>query len=603
MSLFRHRPSPASSMSRDSGPVCAVHPAARNNAAVRGASAGIKNALAAGGLAALAACVPAAPSQAAVVPARNELVELTASARQLGVERSAPARVLARAAARRYGRKLGINHPRQLRLAGELPGIRTATGKRVRMFRLVQRIGGDEVMWSRAVVMVRGRVVVGISGSGQRTTGRLRTGSLGLSRARQLAEAATPAADTATVADRIVWAGMPGAPPKRPTEAVLVQVDPNFGTPAPSSTELPNGLSSAWEGASPICVVLDARTGDVITTWSGTAGGGHADPPDSSPDAGGASARVTAPQASASHSTPSAATAQASDFRLVRVRDAQGRSEADTKNAEVSLPSRSIRWPEATPPNSSTFDFNRTFQTGATFGGPMATLFSNAELTQSIMCARTAKRCLNRSDIAPPGDFWNIFGNVSFPAGDPTLGFHEGGSKRRIMISTQATSDFDVLAHEMGHEWARSTLGATSNTGETGAMSEAYADIAAFLAGGSRTIFRSIPGVPPLSLENPQFFMGNYRTDCDEIHFNAKIMVRGFLFTRDMLGSSGFTKVQDAYRATLVNGLNGNSGFADFVKLFRFIMGVTAGTSSQSAVTSGFNTVGVNENTRAPACT
>ena len=362
-----------------------------------------------------------------------------------------------------------------------------------------------------------------------------------------------------------------------------------MSSPAAEARPIEGGLTEGWEGASPHCVVVDAATGEVIATWRGTAEEANdtepaVDPADA--DDGPAAAAARARDRSTLQTSPG-------ETRLIRVRDAPGKTASAARAVAPDLHSRTVRWPDSVPPGPFTFDFGRTFRTGSPFGDAgLNTLFGNADLLHGIFCVRTAQICQNGKG------FWDVFGNTNLPGS--VVGLHTSSS-RKIHIDPTASLDFDTLGHEMGHEFAQQALGDTANEGEIGAIGEAYADIAAFLASGNRTIFTNVVGVAPQSLENPFRRMATYSTNCQDVHLNARIIDRAFILARD---ATSFEIMQETFREAMKGGfISSSSGFRGFREGLMSFARTRFGNSTANKIGAAFDTVGITSNVVVPACT
>ena len=326
----------------------------------------------------------------------------------------------------------------------------------------------------------------------------------------------------------------------------------------------------------------------MIATWRGTAEEASdtepaVDPADA--DDGPAAVAARARDRSTLQTSPG-------ETRLIRVRDAQGKTASAARAVAPDLHSRTVRWPDSVPPGPFTFDFGRTFRTGSPFGDAgLNTLFGNADLLHGIFCVRTAQICQNGKG------FWDVFGNTNLPGS--VVGLHTSSS-RKIHIDPTASLDFDTLGHEMGHEFAQQALGDTANEGEIGAIGEAYADIAAFLASGNRTIFTNVVGVAPQSLENPFRRMATYSTNCQDVHLNARIIDRAFILARD---ATSFEIMQETFREAMKGGfVSSSSGFRGFREGLMSFARTRFGNSTANKIGAAFDTVGVTSNVVVPAC-
>jgi hypothetical protein len=218
-----------------------------------------------------AAAVPAPAAADKRSPQRwTRTLELDLSPSRLGLAPGAPARRLALRAIRRHRERIGLGRAATLRLdrALVLPG---ADGARpVRVLRFQQTVHGLRVVWSQIDVTVVAHRVSSIEATVVRVRGSHRLGraAVGRAEAGRTARTAVRGSTGALRPRAATFAGNPTAP-ARPRRVWVVEV----GRPAAEGDDAP----------SPLCVVVDARTGKVVAKWAGMA-----DRPDRGRDARGA---------------------------------------------------------------------------------------------------------------------------------------------------------------------------------------------------------------------------------------------------------------------------------------------------------------------------
>ena len=215
-------------------------------------------ALAAAAFAALAVRPSAAAADASKPWTRT--IELRLSPHELGLRASASPRRLARAALQRSARRLGL--PRSLAGVRLAQDHRTPAGPAgasvLHGLRFQQTFSGRRVLWSQLDVVVSDREVGLIRATVVPVKrGRpARRATLGRRRALAIARRAAPGREPAGAPQLIVYAGTP-ARGRAPRLAYVVET----AGAATQGEDDPSGL----------CVVVDARTGRVLTTWRGSA--------------------------------------------------------------------------------------------------------------------------------------------------------------------------------------------------------------------------------------------------------------------------------------------------------------------------------------------
>jgi PASTA domain len=187
-------------------------------------------------------------------------VDLRLSPHQLGLPASTSPRRLARAALSRSARRLGL--PRSLagiRLQRDLRvSAGPAGGRALRTLRYTQTARGRRLLFSQIDVVVGGGVVRAVDATvvpvrHGRPAARARISGR---RALAIAHRAVTGRDVTRAPRLVAYAGTP-LRGRAPRLAYVVETLPGIG----ARTDAPTG----------ICVVVDARSGRVLTTWRGTA--------------------------------------------------------------------------------------------------------------------------------------------------------------------------------------------------------------------------------------------------------------------------------------------------------------------------------------------
>ncbi len=222
------------------------------------------------------ALVLATVQEAEATAGWTRTVNADLSARELSLPAGASAQRLAKAALKRTAGRLGLRGV-SLRLESRL---RTPAGDGARaltQLRFQQTASSLRVIWSQIDVTVAAGRVSAISATvvpakrGQ-AAGERRVSSR---RARAIALRAAPAASEALDPLPVAYAGKPtvkrDAKPRTARRAWVVELQP---PPAPGQ-----------HAPTPLCIVVDAQTGEVIARWPGMAGR-----PDRGPQARGAEA-------------------------------------------------------------------------------------------------------------------------------------------------------------------------------------------------------------------------------------------------------------------------------------------------------------------------
>ena len=184
------------------------------------------------------------------------------SAHDLGLRPGASARELARAALERKAGRLGLRGPASgLRLV-ERPAPRTPHANRLQLLSFQQTAGGLRVVWSEIEVAISGRRVSSISATVVPANRRLAgERQVDATRAAEIAAEAIEGPEEALTPLPVAYAGTPstrrGVETRVPRRAWVVEATPASALGA--------------EVATPICIVVDAESGEVIGRWSGIA--------------------------------------------------------------------------------------------------------------------------------------------------------------------------------------------------------------------------------------------------------------------------------------------------------------------------------------------
>lgn len=181
-------------------------------------------------------------------------VTLGESASELGLPAGAPRSALAIAGVRRAAARLGIDRDELGRPRALPRGARDPAG----VAHLRQTVGGLRVLWSQVDVAVGAGRVETVSGTLLPLRARRLAGAVRISRSEAvtIARRRVKGPDVAGAAQLVAYAGDPGHP-RVPRRAYVVSVDP----------AAPHGHDDSPAAR---CVVIDARTGRVLTVWDGT---------------------------------------------------------------------------------------------------------------------------------------------------------------------------------------------------------------------------------------------------------------------------------------------------------------------------------------------
>jgi Thermolysin metallopeptidase, alpha-helical domain len=455
-------------------------------------------------LAALAGLVVPSAADAQNPSAWTRQLSPGLSARQLDLPRDAPARALARAALRRTAGRLGLRASlRGVRLERDLRVPGRAGARDLRLLRFHQTVAGVRVVWSQIDLTIAGGRVGSISSTVVPLRPRAVLGPRRVSRQRALAIArrAVPGPEQALRPLAVAYAGNPkrARPPRR---AWLVETM--------AAAELGRGEDSPR----PLCIVVDAESGSVISRWRGTAG--HPDR--------GASARATGPRV-----------AQAAVRRQVlRVYDDAAPGTPPYATYETGGdPFGGRAWPVAT---------------GAMFLRPrnatLDRLTHNAlNATRTVCVVRTycGRLGYRRNNSTSSFLHWDVIGTVTGVS-------HMNRTSLNVYITradtVPLTSFNDVVAHEMGHVTDLVYAGDRSaTTYESREVGEALADMFAYdydrgdATLGEETAFGvKLDWANPASRGNPAHMSGYVRTENRAVHLNSTILSHAYYLLVQSVG-------------------------------------------------------------------
>jgi Zn-dependent metalloprotease len=307
--------------------------------------------------------------------------------------------------------------------------------------RFQQTVHGARVLWSQIDVMIAAGYVSSITATVVPVTGKRLAGKRKLSRKRALriARNAVKGPDDALSPLRVAYAGQPTTRQKHsrtPRPAWVVEV-----TPAGALDE---------EVPTPLCVVVDAKTGEVVARWSGIA-----DRPDRGQDSGDALASVRG-SAQSSATTP-----------VLDVYDGAGGTQGAPHYARFSPtgdPHVGANWPSL---DEAQFFRPRRAE--------LDTLAFNAANVARTIC--TVRDYCGRRGRFPGVLPWQVAGDVPGSTSSANL------SRLIVSISENDVVSFngfnDVVAHEMGHvrDWVTAGDRIFTEDVQVGAVQEALADM------------------------------------------------------------------------------------------------------------------------------
>jgi hypothetical protein len=477
-------------------------------------------------------------------------LSLHVSPRQLGLPATTSARRLARAALGRSAGRLGL--PKSLagvRLVRDLRGpAGPAGGRKLHTLRFAQTSGGRPVLWSQIDVLVGGDVVRSINativpvGRG-RPAAKQRVSSL---RALAIAHRVVAGGETARAPRLVAYAGNPGRG-RAPRLAYVIETLPTGAT----RTESPTG----------VCVVVDARTGRVLTKWNGHAA--RAPKTGLAASAGAREARVTRE-------------------RIILLRDARVPS-VDPPVFGLQIGSPYASW--AATGNSFLLANWDAAPFKFTLAGPVQPGLETAvRNTKDVLVHMCFTRAFCSRDGRSDGTWeqTNVTGNTT--GGDSFyIAFQQ-----RVYISPDSGYQNDVIAHELGHHIAFISSGVTFSGREQNEVDEGIADMFAYdFDREDATIGEDGPAgkntAAPFrnwatSIRGQPFRMSQYQCS-DDPHFNSTILshayysfvqkvgapAAGFLLYRvpALLGPSpSFVSVAGAFQSAAAAAYPGDPGVA-----------------------------------------
>jgi hypothetical protein len=427
------------------------------------------------------------------------------AASDLGLAADASPAELARGALARSAPRLGLPASlRGVRLERRLP----APGQ-LDVLRFQQTAGGERVVWSQIDVAVAGGEVSSISATVVPVDGARGQRRIGRDRAVAIARGAVEGRERVVQAQRVAYAGRPGAGSKRAARrAWLVETTPA----SERGEESPTGL----------CVVVDAATGKVIDTWKGSA---------------------------ARPSRPARARKAASEYRAVVDVFADNTNRYYARYIVRGNPRHWSNWPSLAKARSYA-------SSGNVPDNPLLDkLAENAKKVGWTLCAR-------RNYCGRTGGFdgdatiepWKVHywpGATASRANRSTLGILM--AKRSIVGASQLN---DVMAHEFGHvmDWVYAGDRLVSFLGQE--VEEGLADMFAYDfdrldatlgedAGGVRIDWLNPGAVSYSGQQMPDHMMGydctppGFRTgDPADPHYNSTILSHGYYLFVQAVGHS-----------------------------------------------------------------
>jgi Zn-dependent metalloprotease len=375
----------------------------------RGRANRLARLLAASAVAASAAtALVAAPAGAAPGDgAWSRTIQPSLSRADLGLPKGASNAKLAARAIERSERKLVRNAELgDLRFVGEPLAARAG----LHALRFTQRLGGLRVLWSELDVAIARGEVRAINASvlplrSTRLTGKVK---ISAAKANAVARKLVAGEEKVNRTELVAYAGAPDRP--RPARRAFV-VDV---TPASANEEIPLDL----------CVVVDAQTGKVITTWRGYA--------------------APKPQRTSKSASSAGATAHAAaTTTLVQADDAQGQNKSISNSRKEAV----------------TFGNPYNFSNDGTnvFGGGFTSAFDRAfgwSNDVSRFFCKVRGFCGRDSGLPGPvggGSFNRNFFTLNWvaPSNRPA---EFRVSEERMMIGTVASDSPNIIAHEFGHQ-------------------------------------------------------------------------------------------------------------------------------------------------------
>jgi hypothetical protein len=363
------------------------------------------------------------------------------TAGELDLSASPPPRKLARAALRHSAGRLHLRGSlRGLRLLSVEDAPDLSGARDLKTLRFRQTLGGLRVLYSQVDVSVVDDTVTSISATAVPLKATRLRGARRVSgaEARTIARRRVAGPDSALRAQAIVYAGRPRKP-RSPRRAWVVQVTPDR-QPAGDDHDLT------------LCVVVDARSGEVIEVWKGVAA-----PP-----------RRPAPRV-----------VQATETRLGLVRDAAfAVSAIGTPAIELYTHGNPFNFGDDDPGEATQ---QRNLPPGST---------AVTEVNRVNGDVRVVGRhiCVNRGFCGRDGGFDGTFNPLSITARAPAVtktaqagrGTRYTNSDQRVYVASAEAGSGDILAHELGHMVdIQSGEDRVSNLG-TDEVEEAIADMFAY---------------------------------------------------------------------------------------------------------------------------
>lgn len=523
------------------------------------------------------ATVAAVPSALAAGPAEpapwNRSVDRTLTAKQLGLPSDAPARTLARKAIGRSAQPLGLpKGARGVRFAFERPPAPAPAGARpLRTLRFRQTLGGLRVVWSQINVTVAPGQVTSMSATTVPLTGTRLEGAarIGPRRALAVARRAVVGPETAKPAQLVVYAGTPGRP-RAPRRAYVVQVTPATAVAREHADQDEN-----------LCVVVDAATGEVLTTWRGVAA-----TPETARGAG-TSARARA--------------AQTTETNLHLVRDAN--FVASVEGAQ----------------KLQLFTIGNPFQPAVgevfslrLFPPPLSGIPTDVRLINRDMMFIAPHLCLEHGFCGRQGGFdrrtykqFSITGQAPerTTATQSGVGTRYNDGQERVYIASSSAGETDVLAHELGHLVDhRYADDRSSDADQVLEIQEALADMYAYDFDRNDTVLGEparINWADPSSITNPidnlpyPAHIDAYKCNPSDLHLNATILSHAY---HRMVIRLGHDKA-GAVLHLANQRLPARPTFGTLRETFERTAEDAFGGDAENAVDAAFNEVGVKDAT------
>ena len=548
----------------------------------------------AGPLAAVAAAIViAAPAQAqdADRSAEKTLV-VSSTPERLGLPAGASARTIARTAIDRYAGRLGLRSTRDVAFAERLPVERfPGVSGRPRALVFEQRVDGVRVLWSRIVVRLDGRRVVGFTGVTVpvgRTAG-IEVGAerIKRERARAVARRAVSGPARAGRAQLVVHGGSPNRPARAARLAYLVQVDAAEVDQSRGDARTGEGHVDSW------CVVVDARTGRRLTVWKGTAAA-------RSTRGSGGDDRPLTPHPSPP-GTARAAQANTIQHSLVLAFDSQRAMQYPEPNSALRFAwSWSLRRPSGPFSVGNFISGNgyTRYWSGAYVGvDDVDNVTSVAGQEAHDWLCRESAWC--GADGAKDGTYEpiKVFANHRRnDGGDPNRSFADPRPERATVYIGRGAGTNDMLAHEIAHLRWPHLVGESRDDPRSGAVDEALSDMAAFLIDRGKDSTFEFVGLnwraPFSDADNPfadhisEYYCGN--EDDGGVHWNSTILTKAFVEYFDRVG---YDAARGMWNVMYHDGVTPFTSVTKFFSSFIAIASTQAGT--RQAAIDAFKTVGL----------